>query len=240
MKSENDIEVFINQIDPRSWLWYCDEHGNLLTAVLIEEKFIGVGSPSVTWYIDEQWKISVFSINDQYLNDWQFFAWSNILTFPITDNQRKNMIDKSKDIMQAIAKQYPRSSLLWFDLLMLEDWSFKFIECNFRETGNTIPFITSHRATNYKYINNPEQLWRYYCIDLHRSSPFIDIPKILDQRSMNNKKNIHAVISYWNQGDETHGMFDLVIYYDRKTMDDTRAKRAINDLLKDLWHNTSL
>jgi len=236
----DDVVNFINQIDSRSWKWYCDEGWNLLTDVLIEKKFIGMWSPSVTWYIDPQWVAFVFSINDQYLNNGQFFAWTNILTTSLDEKQRQDILEKSKILMQHIAKKYPRSSLVWFDVLMLKDWSFKFIECNFRETGNTIPFMTAHRATDYRYINNLDQLWRYYVIDVSRTSPFLDIPKTIEQREKKQNNKIHGVISYGNQWDDNSWLFDLVIYYDRNVLSDQQAKLAINELLKEFSHNVFL
>lgn len=242
--SVTEVEEFLKKPNTLTHLPNLDIHFCLTSNILLEPKYEFISSPSITGYISTNGNVDIFSANAQYLaNGNAFIAWTNNLPTEISPYLENLIREKLVPIFELCAKKWVRG-LLGFDLGITADQRIIVIECNHRETGNTIPFTIMHQATDFNYVNEQRLHWIHVInvpyVDwmLENSLSFLQEKWLLYEKNgaLHNLDWIKAVLDYHKQ----QGICDICFFYDTNSINHNLALAQVNAILEELWHDQRL
>lgn len=206
-----------------------DNHGRLLTRIMIEEFVSHDFSPSTTFFLGEE-DVIPLTVNYQFLNQGKFFASTNILpegteTYAFELQQNGLILARRAQVMGAR------------DFLGIDWVGQKAVEANYRETGATIPEVIAQRANNFidgigwanwlfiMSIPYSKQIPHFEAaLDILRENEMLFEGKS-DPRDANTPR---VVPLYGLQPDD----FDMVVFWRKESIPLNESFAIVNDTLK--------
>lgn len=210
----------------------------LSSAVLIESYIDNFGSPSVTFFLADDGPI-LLHVNNQLLQDGVFVAGTNILT-PIIEKRKNLLVEKGFKLATKVWNQGARG-FMGFDTVLPKDTEtqglVKFIECNYRTTGTTIPAFNTLRATNFTVA--PEDIgWVFVLSAAEYNTHLPDFSAVLGNlkqhkglfEKTSNLDRVTAIPMYGMQDKD----FDLVYFWPKEMLSLEQVESQINQLQRSL------
>lgn len=214
------------------------DDGVLTATILLEDYIENIGSPSATFWLDDN-EAHFLSINSQVLDNGKFIAGTNVVPAELKFVESE-LKEKASELALKMRLMGARG-FMGFDTVITPDGKIVFIECNYRETGSTIPFVLSKRVDNF---DSESRMNWVYSILLEYNSVADNMEKLMDVlekmgvlfKGYNNPETdlnkVTVVINYANEGG-----YDLGFFWDKKMLGEEKAVEQINQIMLSLGHS---